>query len=174
MGFKQLITKVRQAELALEAQERQLSADWRQMKASWLSAWTPGRIVLAGVVSGFAVGRAQPLKAAARSGQIMQLITMLSGLFAGGSAQAAATEAEHAAETAENVADAVAPEAAVAHPEARGGPMAGTRMPAPDAGAAAPGMPVDGTSADTTHPDTTQSDRVHAEIPRNTPDRRQP
>jgi hypothetical protein len=42
----------------------------------------------------------------------MQLVTMLSGLFAGGTAKVAADEAEHAADTAENVAEVVAPEAA--------------------------------------------------------------
>lgn len=128
MGFKQLITKVQQAEAALEQKERHASAQWDTIKSEWLAAWTPGRIVIAGLASGFVVGRTQPLKSAARSGQVMQLITMLSGLFAGGSAKVAADEAEHAANTAENVADAVAPEAAVAHPQARGGSMAGTRV----------------------------------------------
>jgi hypothetical protein len=130
MGFKQLITKVSQAELALEEKERIAGAHWHQLKATWLDAWTPGRIVIAGLASGFVIGRAQPFKTAARSGQVMQLVTMLSGLFAGGTAKVAAEEAEHAAETAENVADAVAPEAAVAHDAARGGPMAGTRVAA--------------------------------------------
>jgi hypothetical protein len=130
MGFKQLITKVQQAESALEEKERHASAQWDTIKSEWLAAWTPGRIVIAGLASGFVVGRTQPLKSAARSGQVMQLITMLSGLFAGGSAKVAADQAEHAADTAENVADAVAPEAAVAHPQARGGSMAGTRTPA--------------------------------------------
>jgi hypothetical protein len=111
MGFKQLIAKVKQAEDALEAQERRVVADWRQLKVSWKEAWTPGRIILAGLVSGFVIGRAEPLRAAARSGQIMQLVTMLSGLFAGGTAKVAADQAEQAAETAEEVADAVAPPA---------------------------------------------------------------
>lgn len=112
MGFKQLLTKVQQAEAALEARERRVADDWQRLKVSWKQAWTPGRLVIAGLVAGFMVGRAQPLRAVARSGQFMQLVTMLSGLFAGGSAQVAAAEAEHAADTAEDVADAVAPTAA--------------------------------------------------------------
>lgn len=108
MGFKQLLTKVQQAEAALEARERRVGDDWRQLKSTWKAAWTPGRVIIAGLVGGFLVGRAQPLRAAARSGQFMQLVTMLSGLFAGGSAQVAAEEAEQAAHTAEDVADAVA------------------------------------------------------------------
>jgi hypothetical protein len=109
MGFKQLLTKVQQAEAALEARERRVSAEWQQLKTTWRAAWTPGRLVIAGLVSGFLVGRAQPLRAVARSGQWMQLVTMLSGLFAGGSAQVAAEHAEEAADTAETVADTVAP-----------------------------------------------------------------
>lgn len=110
MSFDKLIHKVTQAEDALEAHERRVAADLRQLKASWRAGWTPARIVIAGLVSGFLLGRAEPLQAIAKGGGAMRLITMLSGLFAGGSAQAAASEAEHAAETAEGVAVAVAPD----------------------------------------------------------------
>lgn len=107
MSFDKLIHKVTQAEDALEAHERRVAADLRQLKASWHAGWTPARIVIAGLVSGFLLGRAEPLQAIAKGGGAMRLITMLSGLFAGGSAQAAASEAEHAAE---GVAVAVAPD----------------------------------------------------------------
>ena len=113
MSFGALIEKVRQAETALEAKERQAAADWRQLKASWRASWTPARIVIAGLVSGFIVGKAEPLKRTGGSG-VLQLLSALAGLFAGGSAQVAAGEAEHAAETAEQTAAAVAPEAALA------------------------------------------------------------
>lgn len=111
MGFKQLLTKVQQAEAALEARERRVADDWRRLKATWKAAWTPGRVVIAGLVGGFLVGRAQPLRAAAGSNQFMQLLTMLSGLFAGGSAQVAADEAQQAAQSAEGAAEAVASQA---------------------------------------------------------------
>lgn len=104
MGFKQLLTKVQQAEAALEARERRVADDWQRLKLAWKEAWTPGRVIIAGLAAGFLVGRAQPLRAAARSGQWMQLVTMLSGLFAGGSAQSAAQKAEETAETVEEVA----------------------------------------------------------------------
>lgn len=112
MGFKQLLTKVQQAEAVLESRERLVADDWRHLKRTWKETWTPARVIIAGLVSGFLVGRAQPLRTVARSGQFMQLVTMLSGLFAGGTAKVAAEEAEHAADTAENVAEVVAPEAA--------------------------------------------------------------
>ena len=110
MSFEQLIEKVTQAEDALEAHERRFAADVRQLKGSWRAGWTPGRIVIAGVVSGFFIGRAEPLKAVARGSGAMQMITMLSGLFAGTSAQAAAGEAENAAATAEQLAGKVGPD----------------------------------------------------------------
>ena len=62
MSFESLIDKVRQAETALEASERQAGANWRQFKVSWKQAWTPGRIVSIGLVSGFLVGKAEPAK----------------------------------------------------------------------------------------------------------------
>jgi hypothetical protein len=101
MSFDALIQKVRQAEAALEAQERRAGADWRQLRATWQSLWTPGRIVLAGIAAGFVVGRAEPFKRAAGGG-VLQLVTALSGLFAGGSAQAAANEAGDAADAAQD------------------------------------------------------------------------
>ena len=81
MGFNKLIDKVTQAEQALEARERNVGAQWRQLKASWRAAWTPGRIVVAGIASGFLVGRAQPL-AGMTGGGVLQVMTALSGFIA--------------------------------------------------------------------------------------------
>lgn len=114
MSFGALIEKVKQAETALEASERATVATWRQLKATWLAGWTPGRIVVAGFVSGFVVGKAEPARRVARGGGTLQLLSALAGLFAGGSAQAAAGEAEQAAKSAEQTAAAVSPEAALA------------------------------------------------------------
>jgi len=111
MSFKRLITKVKQAEDALEAKERRVTDQWGQLKGSWKEAWTPGRIVIAGLISGWVIGRADPMRHVAKSGGLLQLVTLLSGLFTSGSAQMAAGEASEAAESAEHVAEAVAPEA---------------------------------------------------------------
>jgi hypothetical protein len=107
--FESLIDKVHQAETALEAKERQTGADWRQCKASWQSLWTPGRIVSVGLVGGFLVGKAEPAKRVVRGGGALQMLSAVAGLFAGGSAQAAAGHAKSAADTAEQTAAAVAP-----------------------------------------------------------------
>lgn len=109
MSFNKLIAKVTQAENAMEAHERRVGADLRQLKGSWKSMWTPGRIVLAGLVSGFLAGRAEPFRTAARSGSVVRIVSMLGTVFASTSAQQAASEAEHAADATEGVAEAVAP-----------------------------------------------------------------
>jgi hypothetical protein len=106
-SFNQLIEKVAQAEAALEAQERRVAADWRQLKASWRTGWTPGRIVIAGLVSGFMIGRVEPLKAGLKGSTIMQMITAVSGLLASSRAQDAATEVEQVAVRVEESAPAV-------------------------------------------------------------------
>jgi hypothetical protein len=107
MSFEQLIAKVEQAERALEAHERRASADWRQLESSWREAWTPGRIVIAGAIAGFLVGRARPLRALGGGGA-MQLLSALAGMFASGNARAAAGDAEQAAHEANDGDHAVA------------------------------------------------------------------
>lgn len=106
-SFKQLIQKVDQAEAALEAQERRTAADWRQLKGSWRAAWTPGRIVIAGLATGFVIGRVEPTKAVAKGGTIMQMITALSGLLASATAQQAASQVDAVAGDVGQVADTV-------------------------------------------------------------------
>ena len=122
MRFESLLDKVRQAETALEAKERQTGADWRQMKASWQALWTPGRIVSVGLVSGFLVGKVEPAKQVVRGSGALQLLSAMAGLFAGGSAQAAAGHAEQAADTAQQTAAVVSPEGARAIPPAAPSP----------------------------------------------------
>ena len=101
MSFDALISKVQQAETALESRERRTSEQWRQLKTTWRNSWTPGRIVIAGLATGFLVGRARPLRAAASGGGLLQMLTALSGLLASGSAQVAAEQADDAADAAQ-------------------------------------------------------------------------
>jgi hypothetical protein len=132
MSFKQLIAKVKQAEDALEAHERSVAADLRQLKRSWRDAWTPGRIVIAGLLGGFFVGSAEPMRSFGKgSGGLMQMVSMLSGLLAGGSAQVAAGQAEQAAGSARQA-------AAVADPDAEALARAEVEMQAARAAATEP------------------------------------
>lgn len=108
MGFEALITKVEQAEQALEGRERRTAQQWQLLKGVWREAWSPGRIVIAGLASGFLIGRTQPLKLAG-SGGLLNLVSALSGLLASGSAQVAAESAEQAADAAEGSAGVAMP-----------------------------------------------------------------
>ena len=112
MSFDKLIAKVTQAEDALEAHERRVGADLRQLKHSWKASWTPTRIMVAGVVTGFLVGRAEPLRSAARGGSVVRIVSLLSGLFASTTASQAASDAEQAADSASDVATAAASDVA--------------------------------------------------------------
>ncbi|GAA5069659.1 hypothetical protein [Lysobacter panacisoli] len=93
LSFQQRIAKVQQTEDALEAKERAAATDLGRLRDSWRAAWTPWRIVIAGVAAGFVVGRSEPLRAIGKSGGLMQLVSMVSSLVAGGKAQVAAEEA---------------------------------------------------------------------------------
>ena len=103
MSFEKLIKKVAQAEDSVEANERRIGADLRQLKSSWVSMWTPGRIVIAGLASGFLIGRAEPIATVARSGGLLRSAGTLITLFSGVTAASAAGDAKDAGEVAETV-----------------------------------------------------------------------
>lgn len=99
--FEHLIGKVRHAEDALESHEHAMGEQNRRLKQAWKAAWTPGRVISAGLVTGFLVGRAEPL-AKVGGARWMQMITTVSGMFASIQAAVAAGAAEDAAEDAED------------------------------------------------------------------------
>lgn len=102
--FEHLIEKVQHAEEALESHERHMGEQSLRLKQAWKAGWTPVRVLSAGLVSGFLVGRAEPL---GNVGGVrwMQMITTLSGLFSSIQAAGAATDAEDAAQEAEGAAE---------------------------------------------------------------------
>ena len=101
--FEQLIAKVKRAEDLLETRERRAAASYRRLKKVWREGWTPLRIVSAGLVGGFLVGRAEPLGAVGGA-RILQMVTTVSSLLASAQASFAAEQAEEAADTVEEVA----------------------------------------------------------------------
>ena len=105
MRFEKLLQHVQRAEQRVELRATHAQLQWVTLKQAWREGWTPGRIVIAGLASGFLVGRAKPLRMAG-SGGLLNLVTALSGLFASAGAQAAAENAEQAADAAETSADA--------------------------------------------------------------------
>lgn len=123
MGFSKLIDKVTQAEQALEAREHSVSAHWGQLKGAWREVWTPARIVVAGLLSGFAVGRVRPLAGTAGGG-FLHLMTALSGLVPGGSStQEAADQAEATAEATDAAVVQPTPTASTAPPDPATDPL---------------------------------------------------
>lgn len=101
MRFEQLQQRVARAEKRVELRSAQSSLYWTILKQSWKEGWTPARIVIAGVVSGFLVGRAEPLRALTGA-RWMQMFTAVSSFLATAQAATAAETAEQAADTAQD------------------------------------------------------------------------
>jgi hypothetical protein len=104
MRFEQLQQHVERAEKRVELRGAQTSLYWSILKQTWKDGWTPGRIVIAGVVSGFLAGRSDPLRAMTGA-RWMQMFTAVSSFVATAQAAAAAEQAEDAADTAQDVAE---------------------------------------------------------------------
>jgi glutamate-1-semialdehyde aminotransferase len=102
MNYKQLQHRVQAAERQVESRSQQTVAYWAEFKRNWREGWTPGRIIAAGLVSGFVSGRAEPLRALSGP-RLLQMIGAVSGLFATMQAKEAADTAQEAADTAEEV-----------------------------------------------------------------------
>ncbi|WP_240095542.1 hypothetical protein [Thermomonas flagellata] len=93
MRLTRQLQRVQRAERVFEALQQQTLAHWQGALASWRRAWTPGRIVAAGLVLGLALGRARPVRWAGRASSALRLLGTLSGLVAGAEAQLAALRA---------------------------------------------------------------------------------
>lgn len=100
MKFESLERRVRRAEHILEGRIEQAQASRQTLRAAWREGWTPGRIVLAGLVSGFLTGRAEPLRSLTGA-RWLQMITSVSGMLATLQAAASADQAETASEQAD-------------------------------------------------------------------------
>jgi hypothetical protein len=101
MRFEQLLQHVQRAEQRVELRATHTQLQWITLKQAWRAGWTPGRIVIAGVVSGFLVGRAEPLRTLTGA-RWMQMFTAVSSFVATAQAAAAAETAEQAADTAQD------------------------------------------------------------------------
>lgn len=119
MRFEQLKHRVARREQLLEGRLQQTSEQWHALTTTWRESWTPLRIVVAGLISGFVVGRSDPVHTLGKLGalggsgtKILQLVATLSGLFASAQASTAADQAEQAADKADEVASDVANETA--------------------------------------------------------------
>ncbi len=102
MRFEHLLRHVQRAERRVEQRAADTQSQWAALKQTWREGWTPGRILIAGVVSGFLVGRAEPLRTLTGT-RWMQMFSAVSRLLA--TAQAAATDTLQDAQEAQEAQD---------------------------------------------------------------------
>lgn len=116
MGFHDLVQRVRERELALEQRHAQASASWQGLRGRWREGWTPTRIVLGGLLGGFVIGWARPVRRVTGlpASRWVQIATSLWSMTASFRAKEAATHAEAAAGEAGAVAETAAETAEVA------------------------------------------------------------
>lgn len=104
MNFERLQQRVARAEQLVEGRAEQTRTQWQGLSTHWRTAWTPWRILAAGLATGFLAGRAE-LPTAATGPRLLQMISAVSALFASAQASVASATAEDAAQTAEAVAE---------------------------------------------------------------------
>ena len=128
MRFELLRQRVERAELRVSSSSDRSRDSRKVFFDAWRRGWTPGRIVLAGLLGGFLVGRSQPL-ARMDGARWLQMAGTLSSMFA---ALRAAAESAAAADAAQ--ASAETGDAALADPAAHRSPAPASpavRAPAP-------------------------------------------
>ncbi|WP_028916712.1 hypothetical protein [Pseudoxanthomonas sp. J35] len=111
MRFELLRQRVERAERRVAACSDRAEASRGAFATAWKRGWTPSRIVIAGLVSGFLVGRAEPLSrvGAARWLQMAGTISsMLATLRAAAASEEAGAAADEAAQQAASVNQGVA------------------------------------------------------------------
>lgn len=108
MNFSQLRRRVERAEQLVEGRQAETLTNWQSLRGAWRLGWTPPRIVIAGLVSGFIAGKLRPDQGRAVANQAtrwVQMFSTVSGLFSAMQAQFASEQAERAGEHAEAAAD---------------------------------------------------------------------
>lgn len=138
MKFEAIRRRVERSEQLVERRALQAGDRLSALRSTWRESWTPSRIVLAGLAAGFLVGHANPGRALQRlgsGGRWVQLVGVLTSLFASlqsalaaGKADAAVDHADDAASEAGHAADAA---------QAAAGVDAGAPATGEDAGKAA-------------------------------------
>lgn len=109
MNFEALKARVERAEALTEGRMLQTQDHYQALRGTWRQAWTPTRILIAGLASGFLVGRTNPERTMEKLRVLggpkwIQLISSASGLVASLQASFAATTAKSAADTADDAA----------------------------------------------------------------------
>lgn len=110
MKFERLKQRVIRGERLVEGRLEQTQAHATSLKSTWRESWTPTRILLAGLVGGFLIGRARPGRVIRKLGGLngarwVQLFSAVSGLLASLQSGLAAATAKKATEQAADAAN---------------------------------------------------------------------
>ena len=149
MNFEQLKKRVERAEAVADRRRELMHACRARLGAEWRAAWTPGRILIAGLVAGFVSGRANASGAIRKLGQLgavggpraLQMVTALTTMLSSLQAAVAAVTVKEAADTADqaaNTADDAAQSAQAAGAEVAAATADGRADFAPTSAAAPP------------------------------------
>jgi hypothetical protein len=119
MKFEVLQRRVRRAEAVVQVRSTETLSQWNLLNHVWRRAWTPGRIVIAGLAGGFAAGKLEP-GGAFSGGRWLQMIGLVASAqasvasFAAAAAGMAAQQASAAADDAGQAAETAASTGAAA------------------------------------------------------------
>jgi hypothetical protein len=105
MKFEALQRRVRRAEAVVQVRSAETTTHWDSLNQVWRSAWTPGRIIVAGLAGGFLAGKLEP-GGAFSGGRWLQMIGSVSGLVASAQASVASFAAAAAGMAAQQASDA--------------------------------------------------------------------
>ena len=112
MKFETLKRRVERREQIFERRAAQTENDLQSLKSIWRRSWTPGRIVSAGLLTGFLLGNSPSSstvikrigRVKTQGGEWLQVATSVSGLLASFQAAFAANKAKDASHAAEDTA----------------------------------------------------------------------
>ncbi|MEZ0472657.1 protein sip-5 [Luteimonas salinilitoris] len=147
MKLAVLKRRVERGEQLVEGRLQQTRDEYGALRSQWREAWTPTRILVAGVVSGFVAGSSQPKQALRRLGKLgkvvgdprwLRLISSVAGLLGSIQAMVATATARKAAETADTAAEEAAETAEDAGAGGTAPPPGGSGSGGAPAGADAP------------------------------------
>ncbi|MCI2263543.1 MULTISPECIES: hypothetical protein [Xanthomonas] len=107
MTLRQLQHRIARAESVLEGRQEQVRTHWTTLQQVWREGWTPWRIVIVGLGTGFLVGRAEPAAVVGKLGgaRWLQMLSAVSSLINATTAKSASDNAERASDDAEEAAD---------------------------------------------------------------------
>ncbi|MDV0439266.1 hypothetical protein [Xanthomonas sacchari] len=107
MSLRQLQHRIARAEAVLEGRQEQVRTHWATLQQVWREGWTPWRIVVVGLGTGFLVGRAEPAAVVGKLGgaRWLQMLSAVSSLINATTAKSASDNAERASDDAEEAAD---------------------------------------------------------------------